>query len=118
MGKLIRFQDDDRGCFSRVDFESGEPAFISVAQSGVLVKRSKLGLLGAKLYVASDIHDCAAISRVLDEQVLRSDSLMAVPQGLHSPVLESFTRLALESKSAADFCAAIGEARRRVLAGG
>lgn len=118
MGTLIRFQDDQRGCFSRVDWESGEPAFISIAQTGVLVKRSRMGLFGMKLYVETDIYDCAAMSRVLDEQVLGAESLLAIPNGLFSPVLQSFTRLAMETKSAAEFCTAIGGARRLVRGGG
>lgn len=118
MGTLVRFQDNSAGCFARVDWESGEPAFISIAQTGVLIKRSRLGFFGAKLYDEQDIHDCVATSRVLDDEILSRISLIALPADLTSPVLQSFTRLALETKSAAEFCAKIGTARQRVRAGG
>ena len=117
MGKLIRFQDDQHGCFARVDWENGEPAFISIAQSGVLVKRSRMGFFGTKLYDERSIHDCVAMSRVLDDQVLKEESLISLPNNLTSPILQSFTRLALETGSAAEFCAAIGAARQLVLRG-
>ena len=117
MGKLNRFQDDERACYSRVDWESGEPAFISIAQNGVLVKRSKLGLFGAKIYSEQDIHDCVAMSRVLDEEILKDESLLLLPIELTSPVLQSFTRLAIETRSAAEFCAAIGAAKGLILKG-
>lgn len=118
MGTLIRFQDNSTGCFARVDWENGEPAFISIAQSGVMVKRSKLGLFGVKLYNEQNIHECVAMSRVLDDEILKPASLGALPGDLASPVLQSFTRLALETQSAAQFCAKIGAAQQRVRAGG
>ncbi len=118
MGMMIRFQDNSSGCFARVDWESGEPALISIAQTGVLVRRSRLGIFGTKLYDGQNLHDCVAMSRVLDNELLSPESLVALPPDLTSPVLQSFTRLALETKSAAEFCAKIGAARQCVLAGG
>jgi hypothetical protein len=117
MGKVIRFQDDGKACYSRVDWESGDPAFISVAQVGVLVKRSRLGILGVKLYDETDIHNCVAMSRVLDNHILSPSSISSLPPGLNGPVLQSFTRLAIEATSAVEFCTHIGEARRLVLQG-
>jgi hypothetical protein len=117
MGTLNRYQDNGRACFSRVDWESGEPAFISVSQSGVLVKRSNLGFFGAKLYDERNIHDCVAMSRVLDDNVLTPESRLTLPEDLASPVLQSFTRLAIQTRSAAEFCVAIGGARQLVLKG-
>lgn len=117
MGKLIRFQDDQHGCWARVDWENGEPVWISIAQSGVLAKRSRIGFFGTKLYDERNIHDCVAMSRVLDDQILKEESLIALPRALTSPILQSFTRLALETRSAVEFCAAIGAARQLVLRG-
>lgn len=117
MGKLIRFQDDGRACYARVNWETGEPAFISIAQSGVLIKRSRLGILGTKLYNERDIHNCVAMSRVLDNHILSDESFSLLPKGLTGAVLRSFTRLAIETTSAVEFCTKIGEAKRLVLKG-
>lgn len=117
MGCLVRYQDDTSGCWSRVNWENGEPAFVSISQEGVLVKRSRLGFLGTKLYVERDIHQCVAMSRVLDEHILNSSSLGLIPDGLTGAVLVSFTRLAIETKSASEFCMRLGEARQLVLRG-
>jgi hypothetical protein len=39
-----------RGCGATVRLESGEPCWLSIAQSGVLVKKSRSGLFGAVRY--------------------------------------------------------------------
>jgi hypothetical protein len=53
MAKLIKFMDGKLSCWSRVDLDNGEPIWISVAHSGVLVKKSKWGILGEKIYQAN-----------------------------------------------------------------
>ena len=108
MGRLIRFVDSPNGaCWSRVDIESGEPVWISIAQNGVLVKRSRLGLFGAKLYEEQDIHKCVDVGRVLNAQIVE----YSTPSGMTNLMLRAFTQVALEAASAADFCARIGKAR-------
>lgn len=98
MGNIVRFADSGKQCWSRVDLESGEPIFISVAQSGVLVKRSNLGFMGAKLYSESNVYKVAATAQALDLQI----SISIVPQNLTNPILRAFTQAALEATSAAD----------------
>ncbi len=49
MGKLVIYMDDKTHCWSRVDLENGDPVWIIVAQTGVVVKKSRLGLMGATL---------------------------------------------------------------------
>jgi len=112
VGKLIRYIDDARACFSRVDWRSREAAFISIAQTGVLIKRSRYGIFGAKLYVETDIHSCMEMSRVLDNVILSKSSSLRLPKTLADPVLRSFTRLAIETNSAVEFRTRIEEANR------
>lgn len=108
MGRLVRFNDSPGGaCWSRVDLDSGEPVWISIAQNGVLVKRSRMGLLGAKLYEEHDIHKCVDVGRVLDSQFAEYQT----PPEMTNLMLRSFTQAALEATNAADFCAHIGKAR-------
>lgn len=117
MGRVVRFKDDNSACWARVDWESGEPAFISIAQSGVLIKRSRLGLFGTILYSEPDIHSVVAMSRVIDDHILDDSIVLDMPPGLNSPVLCSFTSLAVATDSAISFCASIGEAKRLVAKG-
>lgn len=117
MGKLIRYIDDARACFARVDWISRESAFISIAQTGVLIKRSRYGIFGAKLYVETNINNCLEMSRVLDNVILSRRSLSYLPKALTDQVLRSFTRLAIETNSALEFRTGIEEAKRLVLEG-
>ncbi len=53
MAKLVKFMDGKFFCWSRVNLDNGEPIWISVAHNGVLVKKSKWGILGEKIYQAN-----------------------------------------------------------------
>ncbi len=55
MGILKKFKDSTFQCWSRVDLPNGDPIWISIAQTGVLIKKSKLGLKGEVLYQSKDI---------------------------------------------------------------
>jgi hypothetical protein len=97
MGKLVRYMDDKTHCWSRVDLENGDPVWISVAQTGVVVKKSRLGLMGAVLYKESNLYVVAKTAQALDAQVGR----YLTPKGLVNLVLRAFTQVALECISAA-----------------
>jgi hypothetical protein len=45
---LHSYKDSRIGCYANVRMDNGDPCFISVAQTGVLVKKSRVGLFGAK----------------------------------------------------------------------
>jgi len=109
MGTLLRFMDSQgMACWSRVDLESGEPVFISIAQGSVLVRRSRLGILGVKLYEENNIHNCVKVAYALDMQIRH----YLTPPGMTNAVLRVFTQVALESRNAADLCVRIGQAIR------
>src|SRR5271169_5701303 len=49
--QILHFADSKRGgCGATVRLETGEPCWLSIAQSGVMVKKSRFGLFGAVLY--------------------------------------------------------------------
>jgi hypothetical protein len=50
MARLHSYADSRTGCYANIRMDNGDPCFISVAQSGVLVKKSRFGFMGAKLY--------------------------------------------------------------------
>lgn len=64
MGRVVRFADNQSQCWSRVDLDNGEPVWISVAQTGIVIKKSRLGLMGATLYYAE--RDIPKITRTVE----------------------------------------------------
>jgi hypothetical protein len=92
MGALIRVREQ-KARYSRVDLESSDPVWISVAQTGVVVKRSRLGLLGTVIYSESNLRHVVAHCRHLDALVHGP----AVP--FSDPVLGPYTRAALSARN-------------------
>lgn len=108
VGHIVRFSDSGSRCFAVVQ-AGPDPIWISVAQSGVLVKRSRMGILGLALYKSRDLVELSRLCEVLDAQPLDVD----LPVDLTNPVLALFTALALHSNSASEVAgyirAALGE---------
>jgi hypothetical protein len=104
MTKLISYRDTRNVCWARVDLASGEPIYISVARSGIIVKRSSLGFLGTNLY-RSNIHRAAMTAQVLDAQT-RS---YLTPGDMTNPALRAFTQAALEARSSAELVSRLNE---------
>jgi hypothetical protein len=98
MGNMVRFADSDRQRWSRVNLENGDPIWISVAQSGVVVKRSNLGFMGPKLYSESDVYKVAMTAQALDAEI----ATYTVPTSMTNPILRVFTQVALAANSAAE----------------
>ncbi len=107
--KLILYRDTRKQCWARVNLASGEPIYISVARSGIVVKRSGLGLLGAKLY-RSNIHWAAMTARALDAQTRR----YLTPNDMTNPALRAFTQATLEARSSAELASRLNEALKTV----
>lgn len=106
MGKLIRYLDGKTGCWSRVNLANGDPIWISVAQTGVMVKKSRMGLMGAKLYSVTNVYNAAKTAQALDAQI----GEYATPSEMTNPVLRAFTQVALECKSAAELSVCLNKA--------
>jgi len=106
MGKLIRYSDGKAGCWSRVNLENGDPIWISVAQTGIIVKKSRMGLMGAKLYNETNVYNAAKTAQALDAQI----SEYVTPSEMRNPVLRVFTQVALECKSAAQLSVRLNKA--------
>ena len=50
MTEIHSFKDNNSTCYANIRMDNGDPCYVSVAQTGVLVKKSKIGMFGAKLY--------------------------------------------------------------------
>jgi hypothetical protein len=105
--RLVHYGDTDRHCWSRVDLASGEPIYISIAASGIVVKRSQLGFFGARLYKET-MYRAAITAKALDAQYKH----YSTPEGMTNPALRAFTQAALNSNTAAEFLSLVHAAVR------
>lgn len=109
-GHLKSFKDNKISCFANVVLASGEPCFVGVAQSGVLVKRSKIGWFGAKLYNEKDVFKAAMTAKALDFIY----PIRLFDEDIENPVLAAFVNAALDSKDAAEMTNICNTAIRKV----
>ena len=108
MTKLHSYKDSAAGCFANVRMDNGDPCFISVAQIGVLVKKSKLGFLGAKLYDEKRVYEAAMTAKAL--AYLYPERL--TPADINNPVLNAFTNAVLHCSTLAEVTRVLNEAVR------
>lgn len=107
MATLIRYMDSSMGCWSRVDCENGDPIWIGIAQTGILVKKSKLGFMGAQLFHEQDLHKIGEICNKLS-LLIEQDNL---PPDIQNPVLRLFTQICLNCSSALEVCNVLNSGR-------
>ncbi len=108
MGKLVRYMDEGKADgWSCVDLENGDPIWIYVAQTGVVVKKSRRGLMGPTLYEESNLRAIAATVYALDGQIVE----YLTPKAMVNPMLRAFTQAALECTSAVQFLGRLYKAR-------
>jgi len=91
MTRLVRFQDHDSKRFACIKLASGAPIWVSIARTGVLVKRSKLGLMGEILYKEKNVHEIAEKAKTLAK--LYPDDV--TPHNLADPVFRGFVNAIL-----------------------
>jgi TPR repeat protein len=115
MPKLLR-SSETAGCGATIELDNGEVVYVSIAQTGVLVRKWDMngGLIksllsnffGAKLYNESNVYKNAQTARAL--------SLMypeqAPPLCFKNPVLAAFSNAMWQCASAAEVCAILNEA--------
>lgn len=85
---------------------NGDPIYISIARSGVVIKRSNFGLLGQQLY-RSSIHRAILIARALDAQIKN----YSTPGDMTNPTLRAFTQATLDAHSAAELASRLNGTR-------
>jgi hypothetical protein len=96
--QILHFADSPAlGCGANVRFENGEPCMLSIAQSGIRVKKSRFGLLGAVLYEEKNAYINAQRTGAL--AYLFPDKRF--PDGISSPNLRAFLNAILHCSSAA-----------------
>jgi len=95
---LFSFSVGNRGMASVVRMDNGDPVHISVRGSGVIVRHSRLGFLGAKLYESTSYDDAASTAK--DLHGLYCSQL--TPPGMNEPVLMAFTKAVLHCSTVAE----------------
>jgi hypothetical protein len=102
----LNYYSEKIGCGATIQLDSGEGCIISVAQTGVMVRSYRKGLLGAafgsfigpKLYKEEVLYKAAATAMALDS--LFPEYL--VPVALRNPVLAAFANAVWQCSSAAE----------------
>ena len=105
--KILFFADSlKRGCGATVLLELGEPCLLSIAQSGILVKKSRYGFFGAELYNEKNVYINARRTGAL--AYLFPDKQF--PDSVSSPNLRAFFNAILHCRSAVEVCTTLNEA--------
>lgn len=71
MSKLIAFKDNGKQCWSRLQLDNGDPIWIGIAQSGIVVKKSRSGIFGAQIFKEKEIITGGDTARHLYESTTR-----------------------------------------------
>jgi hypothetical protein len=107
--KVIYFADVSNGRPGRgatIRLDSGESCLISVAQTGVRVKKSRFGFIGAVLYNEKNVYKAAATAKALSERFPNS----LLPPGFSDPVLSAFANAVLHCSTCAEVAVTLNEA--------
>jgi hypothetical protein len=105
--KILFFGDSNaRGCGATVMLETGEPCLLSIAQSGIFVKKSRHGIFGAMLYDEKNSYVNA--QRIGALAYLFPNRLF--PEVVTSPHLRAFFNAMLHCRSAVEVSVTLNEA--------
>ena len=86
MTTVEHFSDTLVTRYANIRMANGDPCYISIARRGILVKRSRLGILGAKLYEEKNAYHAAMTAKAL--AYLHPDRI--TPQNMTNPILVAF----------------------------
>ena len=107
MAKLIRFSDDElKGRRANIRMDNGDPCWISIMKTGTLVKRSRIGLFGVKLFEEKNINKAVNTAKALNKQY--GDDL--TPDDMQNPVLKSIVNAILHCSNLAEVTRVLNEA--------
>ena len=111
MAKLVDFADSRFQCWSKVELDNGDPIHVNIAQSGVLIKKSRLGFMGPKLFLERDVGKAGKTAM----NIAQSIDSYSTPDGMDNPVLRAFTQAALNCTTAAELTSMLALARDKPL---
>ena len=108
MTEMHSYQDNKFGCCANIRMNNGDPVWIGIAQTGVVIKKSKVGLFGPKLFVSRDTYHAAKTAEVLDGQFDNN----FIPEGysFSNPVLKALVKACLSCSRIEEFTLLVNEA--------
>jgi hypothetical protein len=119
MPKLLR-SSETAGCGATIELDNGEVVYVSIAQTGVLVRRWDMhgGLIklllssvfGPKLYVEGNVYKIAQTTRALSLIYPEQASMLY----FKNPVLAAFSNAIWHCASAAQVCTSLNEAAAKI----
>ena len=105
MPELLHYSETT-GCGVTLRLDNGEPCLISVAQTGVRVRKTRFGFLGSILFDEKNVYLAARTAMGLHELFPR----WMLPVTIKNPVLSAFANAAWQSPSAAAVAVTFGKA--------
>lgn len=109
MTELHHYKDGPKACYANIRMDNGDPCFISVAQTGILVKKSKTGMFGAKLYEVKNVHEAAMAAKAV--QYLYPERL--TPPDIKNLALNAFTNAVLHCSTLAEVTRVLNSAVKK-----
>lgn len=108
MSEIHSYQDGKLTCYANIRMDNGDPVWISVAQTGVVIKKSKVGLFGPKLFVSRDAYHAAKTAEVLDARF--DDTVIPEGYSFSDPVLKALVKACLSCSRIEEFTLLVNEA--------
>jgi hypothetical protein len=81
-----------------IRMDDGDRVHISVKSTGVIIRNSRIGLLGKKIFESTSYEDAAVKASDFDRLYRRH----LTPPGMNEPVLKAFTRAVLHCTTIAE----------------
>jgi len=103
MTEIVSFLDNGTACWARIRMADGSPCWVGIAQTGILVKRSKIGLFGKVVFKEADLLRAAQLMQLLDDRF--TDDL--TPSGITSPTLRPIVNAILNCQHLAEVSAVL-----------
>jgi len=94
VGKLNHFRDNAVQCYANITLADGSPILVSLARTGVLIKKTRFGLFG-KVLLKANVEATAKIAQGLFDSFGDPDWL---PAEMTNPVLRQFTGFVMTSE--------------------
>ena len=107
MTSINAYKDSNIGCWAKIQMDNGDPIWISVAQTGVIVKKSKIGLFGPKLFASRDVYHDAQTAEKLDEKY--DNHALLLDCDITNPVLKAFVNACLHCSTLEQAAIAMNE---------
>ena len=109
MTRILRFSEKAR-CAATFMLDSGEPCRLSVAQTGVRVRKSRRGFMGPILYDERSVYRAAQTGMALD--AIFPERKIPIP--IANPLFGAFANAIWQCTSAAEVARTLNEATNTI----